>query len=150
MIWHLNHRKLNTFANKDGVPSHDSLFLAIEDGMLKRLAVWLDDDAQAKGMGEKLKDSVSRVNSPVSGSPRSADSADGAPQGVSPDGCPLLLRQLLENLQRREEQSHSRIAVQLSAQRDGMHRLDETAESLLRQAAEFHQRRATKKTSTGF
>jgi DNA primase len=137
-------------ANTDGAPSRDSLFLAIEDGALKRLAVWLDDDAQAKGMGEKLKDSVSRVNSPVSGSPRSADSADGAPQGVSPDGCPLLLRQLLENLQRREEQSHSRIAVQLSAQGDGMHRLDETAETLLRQAAEFHQRRATKKTSIGF
>jgi hypothetical protein len=62
------------------------------------------------------------------------------------DGCPLLLRRSIENLQwRREEQSHQRIAVQLSADGDGTRRLDDAATALLKQAAEFHQKRANKK-----
>jgi hypothetical protein len=66
----------------------------------------------------------------------------------SSDGCPLFLRRSLDNLTwRREEQSHGRTAAALSAQGDGAHELDAAAEALLRQATEFHQRRAAKRAS---
>ncbi|QDT52268.1 DNA primase [Caulifigura coniformis] len=135
-------------------PSRDGLFAAIEDGGLKRLAVWLDAESQAKRLGQKLTDKDGLGGLPAAGSPAGAGhettrGASTAQAGDAPrldDGCPLLLRRSIENLQwRREEQSHQRIAVQLSADGDGTRRLDESAAELLRKAAEFHQRRANKK-----
>jgi len=134
--------------NTDSTPSRDSLFSAIEDGVLKRLAVWLDDEAQAKNLASKLSEE-NRASSPASDIAETAGRAEGTPLVDVPHGCPLLLRRSIENLHwRREEQSHKRIAIQLSAQGDGTRRLDEASQTLLRQAAEFHQRRANKKAPT--
>jgi len=140
--------------NHNSSASHDGLFAAIEDEGLKRLAVWLDAESQAKGLGQKLTDTDGLGGLPAAGTPaaagpettRSSNAALSADELRLDDGCPLLLRRSIENLQwRREEQSHQRIAVQLSADGDGTHRLDDANVELLRQAAEFHQRRANKK-----
>lgn len=65
------------------------------------------------------------------------------------DDFPLILRRLLENLQwRREEESHHRAAIELSEAGEGAHGLDEETERHLRQLAEFHQKRATKRTKS--
>ncbi|MBX3441806.1 MAG: DNA primase [Planctomyces sp.] len=131
----------------EGVLSPDRLVSAIEDESLKRLALWLDDRARAKDLVRKLNELELRGDAPTSGPTGVADPAEReAALAASPDGCPLLLRRSIENLQwRREEQSQQRIAMQLSESGDGTHRLDEASEALLRQAAEFHQRRATRK-----
>jgi hypothetical protein len=134
--------------NTGGTLTRESLLAAIEDDVLKRLAVWLDDRAQAKGLCDKLNDTVRRGGPPFSGSSGNAGRPAESTSNVgadSPNGCPLLLRQLLENLQRREEQSDKRIAMQLSEQGDGSRELDEATTRLLRQAAEIHQRRANKR-----
>lgn len=134
--------------NTGGTLTRESLLAAIEDDVLKRLAVWLDDRAQAKGLCDKLNDTVRRGGPPFSGSSGNAGRPAESTSNVEDDshiGCPLLLRQLLENLQRREEQSDKRIAMQLSEQGDGSRELDEATTRLLRQAAEIHQRRATKR-----
>jgi hypothetical protein len=134
--------------NQEGALTRDALIAAIEDDSLKRLAVWLDDRAQAKGLAQKLNDAQGRGVSPFSG--LSGNAGHAAASGSTgeldhEDGCPFLLRQLLENLKRREEQSHKRIALQLSEQGDGSRELDEATTRLLRQAAEIHQRRANQK-----
>jgi len=140
--------------NASTTPSRDGLFSAIEDGGMKRLAVWLDAESQAKRLGQKLTDTDGLGGTPSAGTPAVAGhettrGSSPAQAGEGPrldDGCPLLLRRSIENLQwRREEQSHQRIAVQLSADGDGTRRLDESAAELLRKAAEFHQRRANKR-----
>lgn len=95
------------------------------DRDLKSLVVWLDEQAAAKDLAEKMSESE-----------------------TDDLGCPLLLRQSIEALQNREERhSHQNVAVQLSQSTDGQARLDEATEALLRQAAEFHLKRATKKNS---
>ncbi|MCA9056577.1 MAG: hypothetical protein KDA75_22265, partial [Planctomycetaceae bacterium] len=64
------------------------------------------------------------------------------------DGCPLFLRRSIDNLKwRREEQSQQSAAVALTAASDGPRGFDAEAEALLRQASEFHQRRATRKAA---
>jgi len=138
----------------DGGAAPEGVLVSLEDQALKRLAVWLDAESQAKGLGQKLTDTDGLGGLPAAGTPAAAgpETTRGSNAG-SPanelrldDGCPLLLRRSIENLQwRREEQSHQRIAVQLSADGDGTRRLDESAAELLRKAAEFHQRRANKK-----
>jgi DNA primase len=106
------------------VPAFERVMGALEDAELKRLAVWIDDQARAKNIAVQLRGTMAE----------------------SVDGCPLFLRRSLENLNwRREEQSHGRRAVELSVQGDGAHRMDEATEALLRQGFEFHQRRATKR-----
>ncbi len=142
----------------EGDISRDSVLVSLDDEALKRLAVWLDAESQAKNLEKKLSETTGFAGPPAAGTPAAADrettrsSSTPAPTGAAApelpldDGCPLLLRRSIENLQwRREEQSHQRIAVQLSADGDGMRRLDETAQELLRRAAEFHQKRATRK-----
>lgn len=107
----------------DGGPTFERILDAMEDIGLKRLAVWIDDQARQKDVRSRL----------------SADTADA-------DGCPRFLRRLIEQLTwRREEQSQGRIAIELSAQGDGAHRIDEASEEMLRQLTQFHQRRATRK-----
>ncbi|MEZ6055316.1 MAG: DNA primase [Planctomycetaceae bacterium] len=94
---------------------------AIEHPQLKQLAVWIDEQARRKNVRNQL-----------------AEMSAG-------DGCPLFLRRSIESLSwRREEQSQQQAAVELSAG-EGSRNLDAEAEALLRQASEFHQRRATRK-----
>ncbi|MEX0585656.1 MAG: hypothetical protein WD176_03365, partial [Pirellulales bacterium] len=108
-------------------PTFERVMNAIEDGELKRLAVWIDERARAKDVRSRLRESTAGT-----------------------DGCPLFLRRSIAQLAwRREEQSQGRIAVELSAQGDGAHRIDEAAEAKLRQLTQFHQRRATTKGVRG-
>lgn len=112
------------FAEAQEAPTFEHLLGAVEHPDLKRLVVWMDEQARAKGVLEQLRESK----------------AD--------DGCPLLLRRSIDNLKwRREEQSHLQAVVALTAASDGPRGLDAEAERLLRQASEFHQRRATRKTA---
>lgn len=105
-------------------PSFERVMSALEDVELKRLAVWIDDQARHKQVASRLRESLAG----------------------SPDGCPQFLRQSIDQIKwRREEQSHGRTVVELSAHSDGAHRMDPAAEALLRHSTEFHQRRATKK-----
>ena len=105
-------------------PSFANVMTALEDGELKRLAVWIDEQARLKEVRAKLRDESTE---PV-------------------DGCPLLLRRSLDRMKwRREEQSHGRTIAELSATSDGAHRVDAASEEQLRRSFEFHQRRATKR-----
>jgi DNA primase len=112
------------FAQSKEAPGFERYLAAIEHPDLKRLAVWIDDQARAKGVNVQLQETE----------------ADG--------GCPLFLRRAISNLKwRREEQAQQQAAVKLTAAGDGPRGLDAEAESLLRQASEFHQRRATRKAT---
>lgn len=102
-------------------PAYERVLDAINDGNLKGLAVWIDEQARLKDVRSRLRDGTAGT-----------------------DGCPHFLRQSIAQLAwRREEQSQGRIAVELSASSDGAHRIDEADEALLRQLTQFHQRRAT-------
>lgn len=95
------------------------------DRDLKSLVVWLDEQAAAKDLAYKMSDS-----------------------GTDEAGCPRLLRQSIEALQNREERhSQQNVSVQLSQSTEGPASLDDATEALLRKAAEFHLKRATKKNS---
>jgi DNA primase len=112
------------FAAIEAAPTFEQILGAIEHPDLKRLAVWIDEQARAKGVPDQLQD----------------PKAD--------DGCPLFLRRSIDNLKwRREEQSQHNAVVALTAAGDGPRGMDAEAERLLRQASEFHQRRATRKTA---
>lgn len=103
----------------------DRLLGALEDSELKRLAVWLDEQARAKDLAAKLRET-----------------------GVeSTETEPLFLRQSIENLKwRQEEQSQrQRVAPTSPVTGEGSPPPDDT--ELLRQASQFHQRRATKRTT---
>ena len=112
------------FAAIEAAPTFEQLLGAIEHPDLKRLAVWIDEQARDKDVLHQLQDAK----------------AD--------DGCPLFLRRSIDNLKwRREAQSHQNAVVALTAASDGPRGLDAEAEALLRQASEFHQRRATRKAA---
>lgn len=98
------------------------------DEPAKQLAIWLDEQAATKHIGESLR----------------PESANQEPHTT--DDCPLLLRRSIDELKwRREEQSHKRMAIELSEQCEGARSLDAETERLLRQFSDFHQKRATKK-----
>ena len=126
----IRHPRLRELASKcfelhdqNNGPTFERVLDALEDGELRRLAVWIDDQAHAKDVRSHLRE-------------------DGAEDG----GCPLFLRRAIGQLaRRREEQSQVRIAVEHSARNDGAHRMDEAAEAQLRQLTQFHQRRAASK-----
>lgn len=112
-----------TFAAPDA-PAFEHWLGAIEHPDLKRLVVWIDEQARAKGVPDRLR------------------------AAQSDDGCPLFLRRSIDNLHwRREEQSHLKAVTALTASSDGPRSLDAATEALLRQASEFHQRRATRKAA---
>jgi DNA primase len=95
-----------------------------DDPETKQLAVWLDEQGRSKNLEYKLCHDAERGD----------------------DECPLILRRLLDDLKwRREEESHHRVAIELTRSGEGAHGLDEETERHLRQLAEFHQKRATKK-----
>ena len=109
--------------NENSGPTFARVLDATEDGNLKRLAVWIDEQARVQDLRSRLRDGTAGT-----------------------DGCPHFLRQSIAHLAwRREEQSQGRIAVELSANSDGAHRIDEADEARLRQLTQFHQRRATSK-----
>lgn len=90
----------------------------------KQLAVWLDEQARVKNLKDTLCHETERGD----------------------DDCPLILRRSLDNLKwRREGESHHQTALELSQAGEGAHGLDEETERRLRQLAEFHQKRATKR-----
>jgi len=103
----------------------ERLLGALEDSELKRLAVWLDEQARAKDLAKKLRET----------------GAD------SDETCPLFLRSTIENLKwRQEEQSQmQRGAFTSPIPGEGSPPPDDT--ELLRQASQFHLRRATKRTT---
>lgn len=103
----------------------ERLLGALEDSELKRLAVWLDEQARLKDLAKKLRET-------------GADSTET---------CPLFLRTTIENLKwRQEEQSQlQRRATTSSVSGEGSPPPDDT--ELLRQASQFHLRRATKRTT---
>lgn len=103
----------------------ESLLGALEDPELKRLAVWLDERARAKDLAAKLRE----------------------PGADSDETCPPFLRRSIDAFHwRREEQSQlQRVAPTSPASGEGSPPSEE-ADQLLRQAYQFHQRRATKRT----
>lgn len=112
---------VNLSTQNPGV-TYETFLSSLEDAELKSLAVWLDAQARDLDLGHKLRES-----------------------GVDPkDGCPLFLRLALGKFAwRREERSfNDRTAMPSSPTGDGT----PTPDELLRQAQQFHQRRATKKT----
>ncbi|WP_437186602.1 DNA primase [Planctomicrobium sp. SH668] len=101
------------------------LLSRVEDQQLKSLVVWMDAQAVAKGIAKKVRES-----------------------DFDDDGCPLLLKTSLANLKWREEEKRQQhLSAQLSQQPDGAGQLDEATEASLRQAAEFHLKRATRKST---
>jgi DNA primase len=94
----------------------------IEDPELRSLVVWMDAQAAAKDVAGKIRDS-----------------------GVDDNGCPQLLRISLSNLRwREEEKRQQQLQIELSQQSDRAGQLDEATLASLKQAAEFHLRRATR------
>jgi len=112
-------------AEEQGDLSLPQILARVEDPELKNLIVWMDEQAVAKGVADKVKGS-----------------------GFDEDGCPTFLKQSLERLSWCEEvRNQSMIAEQLALQTSGSGRLDGAMEeALLAQAAEFHRKRATKRT----
>ncbi|REJ93555.1 MAG: DNA primase [Planctomycetota bacterium] len=110
--------------NEQIAPSFERVMNRLEDGELKRLAVWIDEQARSKDIEAKLRD-----------------------EGVeSETDCPHFLRRSLNLLRRRrEEQSGGPETDDLSVRPDGAHQMDAAAEARLRRLTEFHQRRATKR-----
>ncbi len=102
-----------------------TLLGALDDSELKRLAVWLDEQARAKDLAKKLRET----------------GAD------SDETCPLFLRATIDNLRwRQEEQSQlQRGAPTFPGLGEGSPPPDDT--EMLRQASQFHLRRATKRTT---
>ena len=92
------------FAAVESAPQFEQFLGAIEHPDLKRLAVWIDEQARAKGVPNQLQDSKAE------------------------NGCPLFLRRSIDNLRwRREEQSQQSAVVALTAAGDGSRGLDAEA-----------------------
>jgi len=109
-------------AEENGELTLSGLLSRIENPELKSLVVWIDAQAVAKGLAEKIRDS-----------------------NFDDSGCPGLIRTSLNNLKWREEEKvQQAVTVQLSMQSEQTGVLDEAIEASLRQAANFHLRRATR------
>lgn len=110
------------FATTHTGATFQTLLTQLDDPDLKRLAVWLDELAHALELGRKLREG----------------------EADPTDGCPRFLRQALDAfVWRQEQQSYKqRTALPSSSTGEGT----PTPDELLRQAQQFHQRRATKKT----
>jgi len=94
----------------------------VSERELRSLIVWIDEQSRAKEIARKIEESKACEN-----------------------GCPQLIQLSIDNItRRRDDESHQNVAIQLSQPMDGTPQLDEETETLLREAAEYHQRRATK------
>lgn len=110
----------------DETPTFERISSAIEDAALKRLMVWIDEQARLKEIASKLKDNLM------------------APSGT--DVPPYLTLALQPIRFRRAEQQHQRNTGRLAQQPDARAGLNPNAKALLEQATAFHQKRAAKAT----
>jgi len=112
-------------AEQAGEPSTDRVLTWLEDAELKRLVAWLDAQAVELDWAGRVRQSVD--------SPAELSEAP-------------LVRGLLERFRlRRERRRHERLRGELAQRVQQTNGLDEQAKELLRQAAEFHQRRVIHK-----
>lgn len=108
----------------DVTPTFERISSTIEDVALKRLVVWIDEQARLKEIAHKLKDNSM------------------APSGT---GVPPYLSLALQPIRfRRDEQQHQRTQGRLAQQPDARAGLNPTAIARLEQATAFHQKRAAK------
>lgn len=106
--------------------SFEKISSTIEDVSLKRLVVWIDEQARRKEINKKLSDNLMTYND---------------------QSVPLYLLQCLQPLRfRREEKLHQRTQGRLAQQPDSRTGLNPNAKALLEQATAFHQKRAAKAT----
>lgn len=99
---------------------------SVESVALKRLMVWIDEQARRKEIAQKLSDNLM------------TDQNRTMPQYLAQCLRPLLFR--------REEKLHQRTQGRLAQQPDSRAGLNSTAKALLEQATAFHQKRAAKAT----
>lgn len=117
-------------AEQGTAPTLDRVTAALENAELKRLVVWIDDQARERRIAEKLQ---------ADRRPSSQDAAVSA--------AATFLDMTIENLGWcHEERLHERSKGQMAHMGGGTRQLDETARALLHQATEYHQKRATKRT----
>lgn len=110
----------------DETPTFERISAVIEDSALKRLIVWIDEQARKKEIANKLKDNSM------------------APSGTS---VPHYLTEALKPIRfRRAEQQHQRNTGRLAQQPDARAGLNPNAKALLEQQQAFHQKRAAKTT----
>ena len=110
----------------DETPTFERINAVIEDAALKRLIVWIDEQARKKEIAKKLSDNSM------------------APSGAT---MPRTLSQALEPIQfRRAEQQHQRNTGRLAQQPDARAGLNPNAKAQLELATAFHQKRAAKTT----
>ena len=113
-------------AEQDLQPSASHVLTSVEDPELKKTAIWIDAQATQKDVPGLLR--------------RSAGNAVPIEDGS-------LLREVLERVRwRRERQSHERTQGQMAARSGVQTGLDADAKAILRQAADYHQKRASKKS----
>lgn len=110
----------------DDTPTFERILAAIEDRSLKKLIVWIDEQARLKEISQKLTQDFIVHN------------------GVSTPRYLLLALQPIRF--RREEQLHQRTQGRLAQQPDARAGLNPNAKALLEQAMAFHQKRAAKTT----
>jgi hypothetical protein len=110
----------------DETPTFERISAVIEDAALKRLIVWIDEQARLKEIAGKLQDN-----------------------SMNPSGAtmPQYLTLALQPIRfRRDEQLHQRTTGRLAQQPDARAGLNPNAKALLEQATAFHTKRAVKTT----
>jgi DNA primase len=118
-------------------PELGRVLTEVESPHLKRLAVWLDEEATARGMAEKLAGAAESLvqDAPSRGSSGSTKSG--------------LLQQVLDGMKwRRQQVSHETAQGRLAERLDAMSSLDAETRELLQQSANYHQQRAAQKLSS--
>ncbi len=109
-------------------PTCEAVTTRLENLDLKALAVWIADQALQKSVEKKINEGRT---------------------STTEDATANYVRQVLDPLKwRQEEQLHQRSKGQLAQQPIVAGGSDQDAEALLRQATEYHQKRAGKKTLT--
>lgn len=104
----------------------ERIMSAIEDDNLKRLVIWIDEQAREKEIAQKLTENL---------------------MSYKEQTLPRYLVQCMHPLQwRREEQLHQRNTGRLAQQPESRAGLNPNAKALLEQATAFHQKRAAKTT----
>ena len=110
-------------------PELGRVLSAVECPHLKSLAVWLDEEAAAHGVAEKLAGEV----------------VTSSPEGVSSATAGFLQQAICGIQQRRRRDSHESQKGRLAERPDAMTSLDADARELLKQSASYHAQRAQEK-----
>jgi hypothetical protein len=110
-------------------PELGRVLTAVECPHLKRLAVWLDEEAAAHQMADKL-----------------AGTADKLAQDAPSAGSHGFLQQVIDGITwRRKRASHETAKGRLAERLDPTTNLDPSLREMLEQSASYHKARATKK-----